>query len=188
VPRRSDGASASERLCNNPISEKIAVTVSLCKRLFENSESRKSQCSIAQQSASLHKHQFCLTLPVPWLQKVARRSPSKSSCWATLLLERASNIKPLCASFLSIIMQSRLVERFLMDGYEPHQDSTYALTLYRYNTEIEGKPVAVGVVKPFRARSPTLSSPSQISGTRRVKSASTACTLHTTMLHTHASS
>ena len=31
-----------------------------------------------------------------------------------------------------------------MDGYEPHQDSTYALTLYRYNTEIDGKPVAVG--------------------------------------------
>ena len=41
---------------------------------------------------------------------------------------------------------NRLVERFLMDGYEPHQDSTYALTLYRYNTEIEGKPVAVGAV------------------------------------------
>jgi hypothetical protein len=27
----------------------------------------------------------------------------------------------------------RLVERFLMDGYEPRQDSTYALTLYRFS-------------------------------------------------------
>jgi hypothetical protein len=36
-----------------------------------------------------------------------------------------------------------------MDGYEPHQDSTYALTLYRYNTEIEGKPVAVGIVEHY---------------------------------------
>ena len=36
-----------------------------------------------------------------------------------------------------------------MDGYEPHQDSTYALTLYRYNTEIEGKPVAVGDTNLF---------------------------------------
>ena len=74
-----------------------------------------------------------------------------------------------------------------MDGYEPHQDSTYALTLYRYNTEIEGKPVAVGAMKfpPLCSLSP--SRPAQISGTLRVKNASTACTLHTIMPHMHAS-
>jgi hypothetical protein len=26
-----------------------------------------------------------------------------------------------------------------MDGYEPRQDSTYALTLYRHDAEIDGK-------------------------------------------------
>lgn len=31
----------------------------------------------------------------------------------------------------------RLVERFLLDNYKPHQLSTYALTLYRYNYEDE---------------------------------------------------
>ena len=30
-------------------------------------------------------------------------------------------------------MPRRLVERFLLDNYKPHQLSTYALTLYRYN-------------------------------------------------------
>ena len=37
----------------------------------------------------------------------------------------------------------RLVERFLMDGYEPRQDSTYALTLYRHHAVIDGKEVSV---------------------------------------------
>jgi hypothetical protein len=37
----------------------------------------------------------------------------------------------------------RLVERFLMDGYEPRQDSTYALTLYRHDAVIDGKEVPV---------------------------------------------
>eukprot|EP00951_Prasinocladus_malaysianus_P047263 scaffold649647_cov56-Prasinocladus_malaysianus.AAC.1 len=30
----------------------------------------------------------------------------------------------------SAVGKSKLVERFLMDGYRPHQLSTYALTLY----------------------------------------------------------
>jgi hypothetical protein len=83
-------------------------------------------------------------------------------------------------------LRSRLVERFLMDGYEPHQDSTYALTLYRYNTEIEGKPVAVGLVRPFRLFSLKPSSSSQIFGIPRVRNDSTAFTPPTIMLHTHA--
>ncbi len=39
----------------------------------------------------------------------------------------------------------RLVERFLLDNYKPHQLSTYALTLYRYNFKTQdGKAVPVG--------------------------------------------
>ena len=74
-----------------------------------------------------------------------------------------------------------------MDGYEPHQDSTYALTLYRYNTEIEGKPVAVGAMKFLPLCSLSPSRPAQISGILRVKNASIACTLHTIMPHMRAS-
>ena len=40
----------------------------------------------------------------------------------------------------------RLVERFLMDGYEPRQDSTYALTLYRHDAMIDGKEVRLRCV------------------------------------------
>lgn len=43
----------------------------------------------------------------------------------------------------SAVGKSKLVERFLMDGYEPRQDSTYALTLYRHDAVVEGKPVPV---------------------------------------------
>lgn len=37
----------------------------------------------------------------------------------------------------SAVGKSKLVERFLMDNYHPRQRSTYALTLYRYNTEVD---------------------------------------------------
>merc|ERR1711988_1219321 len=36
----------------------------------------------------------------------------------------------------SAVGKSKLVERFLMDGYQPQQLSTYALTLFRHNTEL----------------------------------------------------
>jgi hypothetical protein len=39
----------------------------------------------------------------------------------------------------------RLVERFLLDGYKPHQLSTYALSLYRYQTKIEDETIIVGM-------------------------------------------
>lgn len=38
----------------------------------------------------------------------------------------------------------RLVERFLMEDYKPHQLSTYALTLFRYKTKIQQDAVTVG--------------------------------------------
>uniref|UniRef100_A0A7S0MFR9 Uncharacterized protein n=1 Tax=Cryptomonas curvata TaxID=233186 RepID=A0A7S0MFR9_9CRYP len=43
----------------------------------------------------------------------------------------------------SAVGKSKLVERYLMDGYEPRQDSTYALTLYRHETKVDGQPVSV---------------------------------------------
>ncbi|XP_033629177.1 rab-like protein 2A [Asterias rubens] len=43
----------------------------------------------------------------------------------------------------SAVGKSKLVERFLMDGYQPQQLSTFALTLFRYNTKVGGKEVSV---------------------------------------------
>lgn len=43
----------------------------------------------------------------------------------------------------SAVGKSKLMERFLMDGYRPHQLSTYALTLYKYTTTIDGKAILV---------------------------------------------
>lgn len=41
----------------------------------------------------------------------------------------------------------RLVERFLLDNYKPHQLSTYALTLYRHDFKTaDGKAVPIGRV------------------------------------------
>jgi hypothetical protein len=39
----------------------------------------------------------------------------------------------------------RLVERFLLDGYKPQQLSTYALSLFRYQTKVEDESVVVGM-------------------------------------------
>jgi len=44
----------------------------------------------------------------------------------------------------SAVGKSKLVERFLMDGYQPQQLSTFALTLFRYNfNHPDGRVVAV---------------------------------------------
>lgn len=43
----------------------------------------------------------------------------------------------------SAVGKSKLMERFLMDGYKPHQLSTYALTLYHYTAEVDGRSVEV---------------------------------------------
>jgi hypothetical protein len=56
---------------------------------------------------------------------------------------------------------SRLVERFLLDNYKPHQLSTYALTLYRHTfTDDKGISIPVGeqgfAALLTRARQPAL--------------------------------
>ncbi|XP_045592938.1 rab-like protein 2A isoform X1 [Procambarus clarkii] len=43
----------------------------------------------------------------------------------------------------SAVGKSKLVERFLMDGYQHQQLSTFALTLYRYRTKVENTDVLV---------------------------------------------
>eukprot|EP00736_Rhodelphis_marinus_P006122 Rmarinus@m.17850 len=43
----------------------------------------------------------------------------------------------------SAVGKSKLVERFLMQGYKPQQMSTYALTLFHYDAEVDGQPVPV---------------------------------------------
>ncbi|XP_032796054.1 rab-like protein 2A isoform X1 [Daphnia magna] len=43
----------------------------------------------------------------------------------------------------SAVGKSKLIERFLMDDYKPHQLSTYALTLFRYKTQVQEKSVSV---------------------------------------------
>ncbi|XP_049482587.1 rab-like protein 2B isoform X1 [Panthera uncia] len=39
--------------------------------------------------------------------------------------------------------EGRLMERFLMDGFQPQQLSTYALTLYKHTATVDGKTVLV---------------------------------------------
>jgi len=51
-------------------------------------------------------------------------------------------IKVICLGD-SAVGKSKLVERFLMDGYKPQQLSTFALTLFKYNTKVDGREVVV---------------------------------------------
>jgi len=45
----------------------------------------------------------------------------------------------------SAVGKSKLVERFLMDGYQPQQLSTYALTLFRHNASLPVGPAGENV-------------------------------------------
>mmetsp|Transcript_38365 Transcript_38365/g.46281 ORF Transcript_38365/g.46281 Transcript_38365/m.46281 type:complete len:256 (-) Transcript_38365:296-1063(-) len=46
----------------------------------------------------------------------------------------------------SAVGKTKLVERFLMDGYQPHQLSTFALTLFRYNfSHSDGRTIPVDI-------------------------------------------
>eukprot|EP00048_Salpingoeca_helianthica_P016509 m.232699 g.232699 ORF g.232699 m.232699 type:complete len:195 (-) comp18831_c0_seq1:22-606(-) len=55
---------------------------------------------------------------------------------------RENTVKVICLGD-SAVGKSKLVERFLMDRYQPHQLSTFALTLFRHETTVAGKPVVV---------------------------------------------
>eukprot|EP00056_Hartaetosiga_gracilis_P017135 m.6504 g.6504 ORF g.6504 m.6504 type:complete len:195 (-) comp5294_c0_seq1:1685-2269(-) len=55
---------------------------------------------------------------------------------------RENSVKVICLGD-SAVGKSKLVERFLMDDYKPQQLSTFALTLFQYDTQVDGKDVVV---------------------------------------------
>ncbi|XP_075774483.1 rab-like protein 2A isoform X1 [Pelodiscus sinensis] len=52
------------------------------------------------------------------------------------------NVKIICLGD-SAVGKSKLMERFLLDGFQPQQLSTFALTLYKYTTNVDGKNILV---------------------------------------------
>ncbi|XP_025782841.1 rab-like protein 2B isoform X6 [Puma concolor] len=56
------------------------------------------------------------------------------------------NVKIICLGD-SAVGKSKLMERFLMDGFQPQQLSTYALTLYKHTATVDGKTVLVADIK-----------------------------------------
>ncbi|XP_069621589.1 rab-like protein 2B [Ranitomeya imitator] len=52
------------------------------------------------------------------------------------------NVKIICLGD-SAVGKSKLMERFLMDGFRPQQLSTFALTLYKYTTTVDDKTILV---------------------------------------------
>eukprot|EP00118_Oscarella_pearsei_P009712 m.56695 g.56695 ORF g.56695 m.56695 type:complete len:125 (+) comp34631_c0_seq10:38-412(+) len=80
----------------------------------------------------------------------------------------------------SAVGKSKLVERFLMNGYQPRQQSTYALTRFKYSTKFKGKPVEVGKIVRTRGlgyySSVSLTCSLKTSGTLPDRRSSTQCT------------
>ncbi|XP_070804122.1 rab-like protein 2B isoform X2 [Pituophis catenifer annectens] len=56
--------------------------------------------------------------------------------------DAAENVKIICLGD-SAVGKSKLMERFLMEGFKPQQLSTFALTLYKYTATVDGKTVLV---------------------------------------------
>uniref|UniRef100_A0A8D2ART7 Rab-like protein 2B n=1 Tax=Sciurus vulgaris TaxID=55149 RepID=A0A8D2ART7_SCIVU len=52
------------------------------------------------------------------------------------------NVKIICLGD-SAVGKSKLMERFLMNGFQPQQLSTYALTLYKHTATVDGKTILV---------------------------------------------
>ncbi|XP_065064843.1 rab-like protein 2A [Rhopilema esculentum] len=57
-------------------------------------------------------------------------------------MDKEYKVKIICLGD-SAVGKSKLVERFLMDGYKPQQLSTYALTLFKYHTNLDGRELTV---------------------------------------------
>ncbi|XP_044286592.1 rab-like protein 2B, partial [Varanus komodoensis] len=56
--------------------------------------------------------------------------------------DAAENVKIICLGD-SAVGKSKLMERFLLDGFKPQQLSTFALTLYKYTATVDGKTILV---------------------------------------------
>lgn len=60
---------------------------------------------------------------------------SSSKMNSTTTATEPKKVKVICLGD-SAVGKSKLVERFLMDGYKPQQLSTFALTLFKYSTKV----------------------------------------------------
>nr|XP_056701825.1 rab-like protein 2B [Euleptes europaea] len=56
--------------------------------------------------------------------------------------DAAENVKIICLGD-SAVGKSKLMERFLLDGFQPQQLSTFALTLYKHTATVNGKKILV---------------------------------------------
>ncbi|KAL5475742.1 hypothetical protein EMCRGX_G025592 [Ephydatia muelleri] len=70
--------------------------------------------------------------------RVVRVNPSESD----IDKKEFTSVKVICLGD-SAVGKSKLVERFLADEYKPQQQSTYALTLFKYETTVKSKNVIV---------------------------------------------
>ncbi|XP_005310885.2 rab-like protein 2A [Trachemys scripta elegans] len=75
---------------------------------------------------------------------MARDAPGGDSCEELdqTKYDADENVKIICLGD-SAVGKSKLMERFLLDGFRPQQLSTFALTLYKYTTNVDGKNILV---------------------------------------------
>ncbi|XP_038269610.1 rab-like protein 2B isoform X2 [Dermochelys coriacea] len=75
---------------------------------------------------------------------MARDAPGGDSCKELdqTKYDADENVKIICLGD-SAVGKSKLMERFLLDGFQPQQLSTFALTLYKYTTNVDGKNILV---------------------------------------------
>ncbi|KAG6924455.1 rab-like protein 2A, partial [Chelydra serpentina] len=75
---------------------------------------------------------------------MARDVPGGDSCEELdqTKYDADENVKIICLGD-SAVGKSKLMERFLLDGFRPQQLSTFALTLYKYTTNVDGKNILV---------------------------------------------
>ncbi|XP_074798914.1 rab-like protein 2B isoform X2 [Natator depressus] len=75
---------------------------------------------------------------------MARDAPGGDSCKELdqTKYDADENVKIICLGD-SAVGKSKLMERFLLDGFRPQQLSTFALTLYKYTTNVDGKNILV---------------------------------------------
>ncbi|XP_030397400.1 rab-like protein 2B isoform X1 [Gopherus evgoodei] len=75
---------------------------------------------------------------------MARNAPGGDLCEELdqMKYDADENVKIICLGD-SAVGKSKLMERFLLDGFRPQQLSTFALTLYKYTTNVDGKNILV---------------------------------------------
>lgn len=81
-----------------------------------------------------------------FLKELREKEGDKSDPDSELSLVTSANAVKLILLGDSAVGKTKLVERFLMDGYKPHQLSTFALTLFRHNfADDEGNTIPVDI-------------------------------------------